>query len=122
MHKEQIDEMVEGLKLEYERVRKLVEDLEPLVKSEGWKQYQQLLEVQIAGRVGSGNRPTPTKGMEGVLEREFANGEVAGLMLAKELPEAVLSGAKDLLDEYRKQSVSIGEQMSQSREGGDSRG
>lgn len=93
------EEEDQALVEEYRECKALVEGLEPLVASEGWKLLRELLEKQIRVRQG-GNVPEPSRDFGAVFEREFRNGEVAALLMVAALPEQVLAQSKQLVAEY----------------------
>lgn len=84
---------------EWRETKELAQELEELMATAGWKRFHELLQKQVLAR--QGGMWTPTKGFDGAFEKEFARGEIAGLLVAMELPAQTLQAAKELLKEYQ---------------------
>lgn len=84
---------------ESKQARVLVENLDPLIKQEGWKYFMLMLDKQIGAR--RSRIPEASDGFGAVFKNEFQNGEVAGLMLAQRLAPGALRAAIELLTELK---------------------
>ena len=78
--------------------REMLRALEPLIESEGWQYYRQMLKRQEDQRRLS--PPQATDGFGSLLQRDFLNGEISGLLVAQHLAETTCKAAKELLMEY----------------------
>lgn len=86
-------------KEERAQAQQLVKVFKVLMALPEFLEYLEMLRRQVTARTGSGGGPSRCMG--DVFEREFREGEVAGLRLAIELPQKALEGAMALLAEYR---------------------
>ena len=84
---------------EAKSARIIVENLDTLLKQEGWAFFMEMLDRQISVR--RGRLPTASDGFGAVFKNEFQNGEVAGIMLAKSLAPGALAASKELLTELK---------------------
>lgn len=75
--------------------------LRKLIESPGWKRVMAIADSQIQNRFTSIIR-TPGKTMDGLIEKEYANGEVAGIELFQRLPEIQVETLKQTIDEELK--------------------
>lgn len=94
---EEVEEVDDANDADVKQAKEMVDMLDPLLRMPGWIYYQRMLERQISVRYG--RKPTASKDFGAVFEKEFMNGELAGLLLAKSLPVGALSAAKELLTE-----------------------
>jgi hypothetical protein len=95
--------MVDEYDEDLAQARTMVSMLDPLLKSEGWKFYQQMIDKQIAARMQV--RPEASDGFGAVFEKEFKSGEVSGLFLSRTLAQGALDAAKTLLIELQEEKV-----------------
>lgn len=83
---------------ELKQTRELVKQLQVLVDSPAWEYYKEMLKRQEDQR-----RFQTVKAEDGfgaLLQRDYINGEIQGLMLAQHLAEQALKSGKEVLAEY----------------------
>jgi len=85
--------------------RIIVDNLDPLLKQEGWNYFMAMLEKQI--NVRKGRMPVASDGFGAVFKSEFEKGEIAGLMLARTLAPGALGAAVELLTEMKKEEENV---------------
>lgn len=83
---------------ELKQTREVVKNMQVLVDSPAWQFYKDMLKRQEDNR-----RFTPASSQDGfgaLLQRDFINGEIQGLMLAQHLAEQALESGLQVLSEY----------------------
>lgn len=83
----------------------LVTGLRHLLASEGWKVYCGVVEKQQTARL-DGIVLTPLPGLDAALEQEYKKGEIAGMRMALQLPQALLDDAEESLKHLREAAAS----------------
>lgn len=81
-----------------EDLRKVLRDLQELVKSPGWAQVLDLCAEQLYNR-GEMIFKVPLMSMDEVLGQEYSKGEMAGIALFKEMPELTITAIETLIKE-----------------------
>lgn len=85
---------------EYRHYQEVRAQLRQLFEHPGWKWLRQVMENQVGTRIGTLVLTAP-EGLDDMVRKAYATGEVAGLKLAMDLPQASL----DTIDEDLEQET-----------------
>ena len=93
--------MSEKLREEMEEIRSTVQAFRELLNSRAWALLLDIAKVQIETRKNLLTQRA--KGMEGVLELEYAKGEIAGIEIFTRIPSTALEDLEEQLSDIKEQ-------------------
>lgn len=84
---------------EMEEVRKTLQEFQELLKTPAWGQLVEFAQGQIENR--RFRRDEPGRGLDHLVEKEFLNGEIAGIELFTKMPELIIEDFEQTLEELK---------------------